>query len=128
MTNPADAMPFARLLGVEVAEADPGQIVGAMTVREEFCTAGDNVHGGALMAFADSLAAIGAFLNLPEGAGGTTTVESKTNFLGRAAKGARLKGVSTPVSVGKRVSVWQTKIYDEAEKTVALTIQTQLVL
>ena len=80
------------------------------------------------MAFADSLGAIGGFLNLPEGASGTTTIESKTNFLGRAAAGAKLTGTTTPVSIGKRLSVWQTEISSEDGRSVALVTQTQLVL
>ena len=128
MTNLADSMPFAAHLGIDVTQATPDQVVGSMVVKAEFCTLAQSVHGGVLMAFADSLAAIGAYLNLPEGAGGTTTVESKTNFLGRAKEGTAITGVSTPVSVGKRVSVWQTKIVGESEKPVALVIQTQLVL
>lgn len=128
MSNPADAMPLARLLGVEVSQADPERVVGAITVRDELCTAGDSVHGGTLMAFADSLAAIGAFLTLPEGAAGTTTIESKTNFVGKAASGAALTGVATPVSVGRRVSVWQTEIRDQEHRPIAFVTQTQLVL
>lgn len=128
MSNPADAMPLARLLGIEVSRADPDRVVGTMTVRDDLCTAGENVHGGALMAFADSLGAIGAFVNLPEGAAGTTTIESKTNFLGRAATGTVLTGVATPVSRGRRISVWQTRISDGEDRDVALVTQTQLVL
>ena len=128
MSNPIDAMPLAKLLGIELVEFGPEKIVAEMTVREELCTAGNSVHGGALMAFADSLGAIGGFMNLPEGASGTTTIESKTNFLGRAAVGSTLVGVTTPVSVGKRLSVWQTEIEDRDGRAVALVTQTQLVL
>lgn len=128
MSNIANAMPFARLLGIEISQADADEIVGAMTVRDELCTVGDTIHGGALMAFADSLAAIGAFLNLPDGAAGTTTIESKTNFLGRAPANSSLVGVATPISVGKRLSVWQTKIHGQNDRAVAMITQTQLVL
>ncbi|MEO1043895.1 MAG: PaaI family thioesterase [Pseudomonadota bacterium] len=126
--NLADAMPLARLLGVAVSRAGPQEIIGTLHVREDLCTAGDGVHGGTVMAFADSLAAIGAFLNLPEGATGTTTIESKTNFVGRAASGITLTGISTPVARGKRLSVWQTRIETDQERLVALVTQTQLVL
>ena len=128
MSSPIDAMPLAKLLGIELVEFGPDKIVGEMTVREELCTAGNSVHGGALMAFADSLGAIGGFLNVPEGANGTTTIESKTNFLGRAEAGTKLTGTTTPVSIGKRLSVWQTEICGEDGRPVALVTQTQLVL
>lgn len=128
MSDFAHAMPFARLLGLELTDATPERVVGTITVRAELCTIGESAHGGTLMAFADCLAAIGAYLNLPEGAGGTTTIESKTNFLGRAASGTRILGTSLPVSVGRRVSVWQTRIEDEAARAIALSVQTQLVL
>ena len=128
MTNLADHMPFATHLGIDVSEAGRDQVVGSMLVKAEFCTVGESAHGGALTTFADSLAAIGAYLNLPEGAGGTTTIESKTNFVGRAVKGTKLTGVSTPVSVGKRLSVWQTRVLGDDEKLVALVTQTQLVI
>lgn len=128
MSNPIDAMPLAKLLGITLLEFGPEKIVAEMIVRAELCTAGNSVHGGALMAFADSLGAIGGFLNLPDGANGTTTIESKTNFLGRALAGAKLTGTTTPVSVGKRLSVWQTEIRGEDGRSVALVTQTQLVL
>jgi len=80
------------------------------------------------MAFADTLGAIGAFLNLPEGARGTTTIESKTNFLGAASTGETVTGETTPVQIGRRLSVWQTRIARADGKSVALVTQTQLVL
>ena len=128
MADLADALPFAALLGVDISKAEQDEVIGAMQVRPDLCTAGDRLHGGALMAFADSLAGIGAFLNLPEGAEGTTTVESKTNFTGGAPVGAALTGVATPLKVGKRVSVWQTRITADDSNLVGLVIQTQLVL
>jgi uncharacterized protein (TIGR00369 family) len=126
--NPADAMPFSRLMGVRVTDAKPDRIVGDLTVRDDLCTAGGIMHGGAIMAFADALGAVGAFMNLPEGAGGTTTVESKTNFLSAAPAGQRVTGVATPVSLGRRLSVWQTEIVREDGRKVALVTQTQMVL
>lgn len=126
--NPADTMPFSKLMGVSVTEASPTRVVGELTVRSELCTSGEILHGGAIMAFADALGAIGAFLNLPEGAGGTTTIESKTNFLGAARKGETVTAETTPVQIGKRLSVWQTRITRADGKAVALVTQTQLVL
>ncbi|HEX8901589.1 PaaI family thioesterase [Vitreimonas sp.] len=128
MSNLAASMPFATLMGVEVEEATPERVVGTLLVRDDLCTAGGILHGGAIMAFADSLGAIGGFLSLPEGAVGTTTLESKTNFLGGAGAGKIVRGETTPVHRGKRTSVWQTKITSEDGKAVALVIQTQMAL
>ncbi len=127
-TNPADSMPFSKLMGVQVSHAQKDRIVGELEVRADLCTAGNIMHGGAIMAFADALGAIGAFLNLPEGATGTTTIESKTNFLGAAPVGETVMGVTTPVSIGRRLSVWQTHITRSDGKPVALITQTQMVL
>ncbi len=127
-TFPIELIPFAKTLGVEIIEASAECVVGMLLVRPELCTAGATLHGGAVMAFADSLGAIGAFLSLPEGAKATTTLESKTNFLSAAKVGATVTGEATPVHSGKRTGVWQTKISGEDGKTVALIIQTQMVL
>lgn len=127
MSNIADTMPFAKLMGVAITEASPSKVVGELTVREQLCTAGGILHGGAIMAFADSLGAVGAFLALPEGANATTTIESKTNFLGAAQAGVTIRGETTPVHRGKRTSVWQTMITADG-KPVALVIQTQMAL
>jgi uncharacterized protein (TIGR00369 family) len=120
-------MPLARLMGVTVDEAAPERVVARLTVRPELCTAGEILHGGALMAFADTCGAIGASLNLPDGAN-TTTIESKTNFLGRAPVGMEVTATTTPIHVGRRSSVWQTRITDPSGKLLALVTQTQLVL
>jgi 1,4-dihydroxy-2-naphthoyl-CoA hydrolase len=128
MSNLADTMPFAKLIGVTVIEATPDKIVGELIVRDDLCTVGGILHGGAAMAFADSLGAIGAFISLPEGATGTTTIESKTNFLGAAKAGVTVRCETTPVHRGKRTSVWQTKIMTPEGKPVALVIQTQMAL
>lgn len=128
MTNPANVMPFSKLMGVEVSEVGKDRVVGTLLVREDLCTAGGILHGGAIMAFADALGALGGFANLPEGAGGTTTIESKTNFLGAAKQGETVTGESTPVQIGRRLSVWQTKITRPDGKSVALVTQTQMVL
>ena len=121
-------MPFAQLLEVEVESASAEQVVGSLHVREELCTTGARLHGGAIMAFADNLGAIGAFLTLPEGATGTTTIESKTNFVGAAGVGQTVRGETTPVHAGRRTSVWQTRVTTDEGKLVAVVTQTQLVL
>ena len=124
----AAAMPLAGTLGVSIQEGSTDRVAGRMPVRPDICTAGNIVHGGAIMAFADCLGAVGAFLTLPEGASGTTTIESKTNFLDAGPVGSVLVGEATPVKIGKRVSVWQTRIHTEEGADVALVTQTQLVL
>lgn len=127
--NPADRMPFSKLMGVEVTSASPERITARLTVRPDLCTAGGILHGGAVMAYADALGAIGAVMSLPESAKGTTTLESKTNFLGAAKEGTVVLAETTPVHVGGRTSVWQTKLTREADgRSVALVTQTQLVL
>jgi len=120
-------LPFAKLLGVEFISAAPEKIVAELMVREELCTRPAVLHGGALMAFADTLGAIGTVLNLPEGAG-TTTIESKTNFVAPAPVGTRVIGEATPVHRGKRTMIWQTRVSTPEGRLVALVIQTQLVL
>ncbi|MFO1240362.1 MAG: PaaI family thioesterase [Sphingomonadaceae bacterium] len=127
-SNLADTMPFSKLMGVQIIQADKSRIEGELTVRSDLCTAGGILHGGAIMAFADALGAIGAFLNLPEGAKGTTTIESKTNFLAAAPQGEKVTAIATPVSIGRRLSVWQTHITRSDGKAVALVTQTQMVL
>ena len=127
-TNLANTMPFSRMMGVEISSAEKDRIVGTLLVRPDLCTSGKIMHGGAIMAFADALGAIGAYLNLPEGANGTTTIESKTNFLGAAPEGDTVTGETTPVQIGKRISVWQTRITRGDGRLVALVTQSQMVL
>jgi uncharacterized protein (TIGR00369 family) len=123
----ASPMPFAVLMGVRFVEAGPDRVVAALEVREDLCTAGHIVHGGALMAFADTVGAAATVLNLPEGAG-TTTLESKTNFLRGAAVGATLIATATPLHRGRRTQVWQTRIETGDGKLAALVTQTQMVI
>lgn len=118
-------MPFANLMGVEIVEREKDRVRGRLTVREGLCTAGGILHGGAFMAFADALGAIGGFLNLPAGAR-TTTLESKTNFLGSAKVGTVVDGEATPLHIGRRSSVWQTRITGPDGRLLALVIQTQM--
>jgi uncharacterized protein (TIGR00369 family) len=120
-------MPFSDLMGVEIVEREKTRIVGRMVVRDDLCTAGGILHGGAYMAFADALGAIGGVLNLAPGTR-TTTLESKTNFLRGAPVGSTVTGEATPLHVGRRSSVWQTRVTDEAGKLLALVTQTQMTI
>jgi 1,4-dihydroxy-2-naphthoyl-CoA hydrolase len=126
--NLIEHMPFARLLGLEIETADKSLVRATFTVREALCTTGRIMHGGAIMAVADTLGAVGAYLNLPDGAKATTTIESKTNFLGAARLDATVTAEATPVHIGGRTSVWQTKLFTTEGKPVAIVTQTQLVL
>ena len=121
------ALPLATTLGIELTVAEKDRVVGQLTVREEITTGGHILHGGAYMAFADSLGAIGAVLNLRDGTR-TTTLESKTNFLGSARVGETITGEATPLHVGRRSSVWQTRITNAEGKLLALVTQTQMTL
>jgi len=120
-------LPFAELLGIEFVSAAPDKIVAEMTVREDLCTRPAVLHGGAVMAFADTLGATGTIVNLPEGAG-TTTIESKTNFIAPAPAGTRIIGEATPIHRGRRTMIWQTRVSTPEGRLVALVTQTQLVL
>jgi uncharacterized protein (TIGR00369 family) len=120
-------LPFAQLMGIEFVSAAPDRIVAELPVREDLCTRPAVLHGGAAMAFADTLGAVGTILNLPEGAA-TTTIESKTNFIAPAPLGARVTGEAKPVHRGRRTMIWQTRITTAEGRLVALVTQTQLVL
>jgi 1,4-dihydroxy-2-naphthoyl-CoA hydrolase len=120
-------LPFASLLGIDLVSAEPEKFVAEMTVRPEFCTRPAVLHGGAIMAFADTLGALATVANLSDEAG-TTTIESKTNFIGAAPAGARIVGETTPVHRGRRTMVWQTRVTTTDGKLVAMVVQTQLIL
>ncbi|MFI1334647.1 PaaI family thioesterase [Streptomyces sp. NPDC020845] len=120
------AMPFAAQLGIELREAAPDRAVGSLAWSPEVCTAGGVIHGGALMALADSVGAVCAYLNLPQGAG-TSTVESKTNFLRGVASG-RVHATARPLHVGGTLIVVQTDLRDDKDRLVGQTTQTQIVL
>src|SRR5262249_24725232 len=105
----AQPLPFAALLGIDHRSAEPEKIAREMTVRPEFCTRPAVLHGGAIMAFADTLEALATIANLKDGAG-TTTIESKTNFIAAATVGSRVVGETTPVHRGSRTMVWQTRV------------------
>jgi 1,4-dihydroxy-2-naphthoyl-CoA hydrolase len=119
-------MPFANLIGAELVSATPEEVRGRMEWAPERCTTGGVLHGGALMALADSLGAYCAVLNLPSGAG-TATIESKTNFF-RAVREGFVEAVSTPLHVGRTTIVIQTDLHDSRGRRVARVTQTQAVL
>jgi 1,4-dihydroxy-2-naphthoyl-CoA hydrolase len=120
-------LPFAELLGIEFVSAAPERVVAELVVRDDLCTRPAVMHGGAIMAFADTLGAAGTILNLPDGAG-TTTLESKTNFIAGAPAGGRLTGEATPVHRGRRTQVWTTRVTTAEGRLVAIVTQTQMVL
>ena len=120
-------MPFSDLMGVEIVEREKARVVGRMLVRDDLCTSGGILHGGAYMAFADALGAIGGVLNLAPGTH-TTTLESKTNFFRGAPVGSTVTGEATPLHIGRRSSVWQTRITNADGKLMALVIQTQMTI
>jgi uncharacterized protein (TIGR00369 family) len=114
------------LLGIRFVEATPDRVVAEVSYREALTTVGGSVHGGTLMALADTVGAAATMMNLPAGAT-TTTLESKTNFLA-AARSGTVRAESTPLHRGKRTMVWQTRVTDETGRLLSLTIQTQMVL
>ena len=127
MSNLAAAMPFAERLGIEVETATAEEVRGSLDWAADLCTAGGVLHGGALMALADSVGGLCAYLNLPEGASGTATIESKTNFF-RPVREGRVEALARPLHVGRRFVVVQTDLSDAAQKPVAQVTQTQAVL
>src|ERR1700730_7642261 len=123
----SEVLAFAELLGIEFTHAAPDRVVAELSVRQELCTRPGVLHGGAIMAFADTLGATGTILNLPEGAG-PKTIESKTNFIAAAPLGTRVTGEATPVHRGRRTMVWQTRITNAAGRLVALATETRRVV
>ena len=115
------------LLGIQLVEVTPDRVLATLKVRPELCTTGKILHGGTIMAFADTLGAIGTVVNMPQGYG-TATIESKTNFVGGAAEGSTVTGETTPVHKGRSTQVWQTRITSAEGKLVALVTQTQIVM
>src|SRR6201986_4354065 len=103
-------LPFAELKGVSFVEAEKDRVVAKMLVRPDLCTLHHTIHGGAIMAFADSVGAAATVINLPEDAKGTTTIESKTNFIGGAKEGTTVVATATPVHRGRRTQVWTTRV------------------
>jgi uncharacterized protein (TIGR00369 family) len=119
-------MPFAELLGIELDRASPSEVAGRLRWREELCTAGKLLHGGALMSLADSLGGLCAYLNLPTGAS-TATISSSTNLL-RAVRDGQVIARARPLRVGRTVIVVQTDCSDEDSRLIAQTTQAQAVI
>ena len=121
------SMPLTATLGIRGISSDPESVVMQLDHRSELCTNGDVLHGGALMTLADSAGAASAFMNLPEGAVGTSTIESKTNFLG-AVRSGTVTATAVPLHVGRSTIVVETELRDDDGKLVAKVTQTQSVL
>jgi 1,4-dihydroxy-2-naphthoyl-CoA hydrolase len=117
---------LGELLGIRFVETHPDRVVAELTYRTDLTTIGGSLHGGTLMAFADTVGAAATVLNLPPGAS-TTTLESKTNFMA-AGRAGIVRAESTPLHRGKRTMVWQTRITDDGGRLLSLTMQTQMVL
>ena len=123
----AAAAPFSGFLGIEVLTAAPEEVRSRLAWDERKCTAGGMMHGGALMSLADAAGGLCAFLNLPETARGTATIESKTNFFAPVREGW-VNAITRPLHTGKRTIVVDTELYDDVGKLVARVTQTQAVL
>jgi len=123
----ADPLPFARFLGLELVTVTPDRVEALLQVREDLCTRPAVLHGGAVMALADTLGAIATVANLAEGST-TTTIESKTNFFAAIPVGDTARAECTPLHRGRTTMVWQTRITRSDGRVAALVIQTQLVL
>jgi 1,4-dihydroxy-2-naphthoyl-CoA hydrolase len=121
----ADPLPFAKLLGLELVTVTPERVEAVLRVREELCTRPAVLHGGALMALADTLGAMATVANLAEG---TTTIESKTNFFAAIPVGDTARAECTPLHRGRTTMVWQTRVTRSDGRLAALVIQTQLVI
>jgi uncharacterized protein (TIGR00369 family) len=120
-------LPLAELLGLRLTDAAPDRITAELVVRQELCTNPAVLHGGAIMALADSLGAYATLLNLKDGRT-TTTLESKTNFFAPAPLGSRVFAECTPLHRGRRTMVWQTRITGESGRLLAIVTQTQMTL
>lgn len=119
--------PFAKLMGVKMTLVTKERIEAELEVTPERCTIPATLHGGAIMALADNLGGMGAFINGPEGAN-TTTIESKTNFLRPIPVGQTAKAVATPVKIGRTLQLWKTEVFDGEGKLAAIVMQTQMVI
>jgi 1,4-dihydroxy-2-naphthoyl-CoA hydrolase len=121
-------VPFSAHLGFEIREMSRERVVVHALIRREYCTSGGTAHGGFLMALADFTGACGAFQVLPDGSAGTTTIESKTNMMGAIKLGSTLIATATPLHIGRRTSVWVTRVESAEGKLASVTTQTQMVL
>ncbi|MFQ5946494.1 MAG: PaaI family thioesterase [Anaerolineae bacterium] len=117
---------LATLLGMRFIEASPDRIIAQLEIRDDLRTVGGALHGGTLMALADTVGAAATMVNLPQGAS-TTTLESKTNFFA-AGRAGLIRAEATLLHRGQRTMVWQTRVTDEAGRLLSQTIQTQMVL
>jgi uncharacterized protein (TIGR00369 family) len=122
------SMPLCRTLGMLATEATPERVTAHLEWRADLCTSGGMLHGGAVMALADAAGGACAFLNLPDGAVGTSTIESKTNFLGAVKEGATVTAAATPLHRGRSTIVIETELRLDDGKLVGKTTQTQSVL
>ncbi len=122
-----DTLPFARLMGITVVSVTPDLVVGELMVREDLCTRPNVLHGGAYMAFADTIGAVATVANLKDGEG-TTTIESKTNFFAPIPLGDTARAECTALHKGRTTMVWQTKITRGDGRLCAVVTQTQMVL
>ncbi|MBK1785445.1 PaaI family thioesterase [Prauserella sp. ASG 168] len=120
-------MPFTERLGVEVLEHSAQRVRSRIAWDESLCTLGDTLHGGVLMSLADSTAAVCAFLNLPDGARGTTTIESRTSFL-RPVSSGHATATATALHTGRKVIVVETEIHDDDGRLAAKVTQSQAVI
>jgi uncharacterized protein (TIGR00369 family) len=131
MDQPVDGsafdLPFARLLGIRYLSATAEKVTAQLDVREDLCTIPAVAHGGALMAFADTIGAVATVLNLPPGAT-TATLESKTNFFAPAPAGSVVTGACVPLHRGRRTMTWQTRLTNAEGRLLAQVTQTQMVL
>lgn len=119
--------PLSKLLGVKLLSLDKERVTAEMVAREDMGNGSGILHGGAYMAFADYLGAMGTVLNLQKGQA-TTTMESKTNFFAPAPIGSTVLGESTPLHRGRRTQVWQTRLTNADGRLLAMITQTQMVL
>ena len=115
------------LLGIRLVSVEPDLIAGELEVRRELCTMPGLLHGGAIMAFADTLGALATMISAPDGSG-TTTIESKTNFFRGGREGETVRGECRPLHRGRRTHVWQTAVLDAEGKLLAQVTQTQMIL
>lgn len=118
---------FPGLMGVRLTEVAPERVVAEMLVRPDLCTSGGIMHGGAYMAFADTLGAVGTVMNLPPGRH-TTTTDSSTKFIAGAPVGSTVRGESVALHRGRTTQVWQTSVFNASGKLCAVVTQTQLIL
>jgi len=122
-----EPLPFAKLMGISIVSVTPDLVVGELKVREDLCTRPNVLHGGACMAFADTIGAVATVANLKEGES-TTTIESKTNFFAPIPLGDTAHAECSALHKGRTTMVWQTRITRDDGRLAAVVTQTQMVL